>query len=535
MKTMLPVRRLIPKWRAVSKTLDSGEVSPAAPAVKQKLVVDPSELEAALREWKARPGVGQLGDVLALSVFPEFADDVMKVAQEARALGVEMTTAQRTLTKIVQEPYDEALTNPNEQCNPGAARIRLLRASLKENPANPLALFDLAQLKLAWGDRRSADRALRTAMTLMPDSALALRTYARYLVHIGEKERAHTLIRRHPRTSSNPWLMASEIALAQVADRSPAFFTAGRRMVKEGRLPASQLTELAGALGTQEQFSGRYRLARSFFLAALQSPNDNVAAQVITDEQTLGISLDSAAIRTAIQATSEASAIAAFHRGEVKAAIRAADHWFGEEPFSSRPVQLLGVLHMLEDDFDSAAKIIACGLRADPDDVNLLINQSYALAASGRASDAIAAGRKALSKDRNASEPFYKATLGLLLMQEGLFDEGAAMYDSAAERFGRMRDKQREALCSAYKARSAVMTGHPDALRLVDEALQAASTSPSLDGALILSKLTGNSKLPNRLDANRRTEQWIYHPSTNILEKKNGLTARGAPAIVWAD
>lgn len=535
MKSLLPARRLIPKWRAVAKTLATHEVSPTSPRDRAKVVPEPSEVDAALRAWRENPGAGQLGELLALSVFPECEPQVAGVVQEALSLGIEMTVAQKTFVGLNVDGDRQRVLDVRDEYFPGGARLRALRAALKENPANPLALLDIAQLKLAWGDRQAADRALRTAMSLLPNNVLALRTYARYLVHIGDKERAHALIQRHPRTPRNPWLLASEIALAEVAERAPSFFGAGRRLVKDGRLPPSEITELAGALGAHEMSAGRHRLARDFFLSALQSPNDNVAAQAITDERSIGISLETAIIRSAIEGTSEASAIAAFHRGDVLASINAADHWFGEEPFSSRPVQFLGWLHIHQGEFDRASKIITCGLRADPDDVNLLINLSYALAASGKQTEAIAVGRRALNKDRNASEPFFKATVGLILMQSGLFDEGDSRYREATEYFGRLRDFQRQALCLAYQAQSALMTGHPKALERLDEAMRAGTKFPSPDGALMLAKLTGSAPSAEVKSTNRRTEQWVYHPTTNVLEKISGLTKPGAAAIVWAD
>src|SRR5690606_21639596 len=117
-------------------------------------------------------------------------------------------------------------------------------------------------LQLAVGNAKRADRAIVTALSLSPNSRVTLRTVARYYVHVGEPDRAHALIARHERTAGDPWLMASEIALAQASGEQRRFAVKGRRFSKSNAAPVRHLSELRGALGGLELASGAVRHAR---------------------------------------------------------------------------------------------------------------------------------------------------------------------------------------------------------------------------------------------------------------------------------
>jgi hypothetical protein len=56
---------------------------------------------------------------------------------------------------------------------------------------------------------------------LAPNHRFALRSAARFFLHVGKPDDAQTILRRSEATRRDPWLMAAEIAVSTVADRTP--------------------------------------------------------------------------------------------------------------------------------------------------------------------------------------------------------------------------------------------------------------------------------------------------------------------------
>src|SRR4051812_36598271 len=91
--------------------------------------------------------------------------------------------------------------------------IRYLRRRLQTSYENPIALIDLARHHLALGSEKSAERAVRAAVSLAPTNRFVLRSASRFFVHKGEPDRALGLLRREGRVKSDPWLLACDIAV----------------------------------------------------------------------------------------------------------------------------------------------------------------------------------------------------------------------------------------------------------------------------------------------------------------------------------
>lgn len=537
MKASLPTRRLIPRWRPVAKSLRTAELTPTRASHQSMQPEFNSEgFERLVDLWNSNPTTGVFGDLLSFSLFPDCRPTIARLATDAARRGINLTSAQLALAGIAAEDDspNSGIDVDSSQTNPFRLRIRELRRLLRGNPANPFALLDYAQLQLAGGNEKAADRAIRAALSIQPNNVLVLRTTARYLVHCGDGERAHALISRHPMTRKNPWLMASELALADAAGVNPLLFGAGRRLLEEAGLPPAQLTELAGALSFHQLKSGNLRSARQFFAAAAGAPNDNVAAQLVTDQYDLNISINTQSISSAIEAASEAKALSAALRGDSEQAVQAANDWHCEEPFSSRPSQFLCGLLTFNEQFESAMAAVKVGLRADPRSTSLLINLCYLHAALGNTEEAVAAGRRALHLDAKMATPFIKSTMGLLAIAGGDFGLGDRLYSEAMETFGRQRTPHLRALCAAFYARTARDFGHERRAELFSQALDLVHRNPSPESVLLMSKL---AKHPLSLGSRttRRTEQYTYHPANNTLVRSTSLTRPGAPLIVWAD
>lgn len=413
------------------------------------------------------------------------------------------------------------------------ARVAQLRKELLVAPENVLALLDLAQLQLAAGKQDAAERLLFTALNLAPDGRIVLRTAARFFVHLGKIDRAHSLIARHPATRDDPWLMASEIALADAAGRSSNLVNAGRRMIRASKKSPRQLAELAGAVAHRELMGGSAVSARGYLRLALEQPTDNVVAQAMIDARQMGLKLEEPSIIQAVSRSSEALMLQAWMNADEAGSELQALRWHSEEPFSSRPVQFLTALYALQGDYAKTLEWVQKGLIADPSDDGLLSNLAFAQAALGDDVAAAASIKRARFEGHDRIEPFFRATEGLIALRRGDFDAARMHYREAEQALLKAHNESLAALCVAHYAKFAVQFGAPDAEALSREAFEKVKKSPTIDGLILLGKLEEKPvEISQEVDEQRRLSQWVFDPETNTLTQKLGVTTKGAPAIV---
>lgn len=271
MKSSIPTRRLIPRWRPISRTLETSEVESNGGIPREKLAFDHDLFKDAVDAWRSNPTIGHLGDVISFATDEELRPTVIAIVEDAAKHGHAITDAQKSIfSEIREQIIDPGDTHPGGQLAV-QSRVAKLRQELLVAPDNVLALLDMAQLQLAAGKQLAAQRHLLTALNLAPNGRIVLRTAARFFVHQGEFDRAHALIARHPATKEDPWLMASEIALSQVADRSSVQLTSARRILRTSKRSSRQLAELAGAVANREMLDGSVKELGHFFDSLLNN------------------------------------------------------------------------------------------------------------------------------------------------------------------------------------------------------------------------------------------------------------------------
>ena len=416
--------------------------------------------------------------------------------------------------------------------------MRRLRALLRTAPDNAFALLDYAQLQAAVGKLPSAERAIRTALSLAPNNRTVIRSAARFFVHAGKPDTAHRLIRRHERTPSDPWLMASEIALADAAGAQASFLAKGKRMLREStRFSPGHLTELAGAVALTELDAGNLKRAREAQRRALLLPNDNVIAQAVDHEYLFGLQLEGSIIETALARSSEALLLKAWANLAPDSVEQQAQNWHSEEPFSSRPIQILTTLYAYTGDFEKFMRWIRAGLLTDPNDSGLLINLAYGQARMTQIVEATLTIRKLRSLGSSTAEPFVKATEGLIAYQQGRFETGDELYNAAIALLNSTQTKENAAYGRLNQALSALDYQHPNAAEIVRQANDALRGHATSDSAMLL-KIRNTKAIDDvQLEHQelRRLSQWRYDPITNSLIERRGITAVNAKPMTNLD
>ena len=533
MKSSLPKRRLIPRWRPVTKTLETSEIESLRDEPSKKLSFDRDLFEDTVDAWRTNPTAGHLGDVISFAPDEELRPEVSSILDEAVRLGHAVTDTQRSIFAEVRTETED----PDDTHLGGRlvvqARVAKLRRELLVAPDNVLALLDMAQLQLASGKQDAAKRYLFTALNLAPNGRIVLRTAARFFVHVGDAERAHNLISRHPASKDDPWLMASEIALAQVAERDSTLLNPARRLLRTTKKSARHLAELAGAVANREILDGSFKEARGLLRFALEQPTDNVVAQAMIDGRLMGLNMDEPSIARAVMQSSEAHLLQSWLSGDEVASEASALRWHAEEPFSSRPLQFLTALYALQGDYAKALEWVQRGLIADPSDPGLITNLGFTQAAVGDEAAAEATIKQARSSAQTGLEPFFNATEGLIALRRGEFERADRLYRTAEATFVKTRREQLAALCVAHYAKFAAEFGAPNAEALKREAAEKVEKAPTIDARIMLSRLANSPlKIPNEEGEQRRLSQWVFDPTSNTLTQKLGVTAKGAPAII---
>ena len=544
MMLSLPRRRLIPKWRSISATLSKSESTSIDRNDVKLFLGDEEDLNKAIALWRDSKSPGFLGEVLSFSVHENLTTKIREVANEAIKSNVAATPVQR---RVMQEfsqgligDYSSQLLNESSisQGYPYQAHVSKLRSLLRAAPENVFALLDYAQFQAAAGKIISAERAIITARELAPNNRIVLRTAARFYVHARNPEFAHNLIKLHSRTPGDPWLMASEISLANTINAKPYFLSKGKRFILDQRnISPAHMTELAGSIAIEEINSGSLKLAREHQRKALLAPNDNVIAQAIGQADLFGIHLDGPVVQGALAASNEALMLRSWIDLEPEMVEIYAQKWHMEEPFSSRPIVMLSTLYANRGDFDKAYQWVRIGLISDPHDVGLLTNLAYIQARKGNINDSRIAIRALKHLNFGLANAFADANEGLLAYMQGAYEVGDGYYEAALDFLEKKKLPNVAAYCAINQALAALDFQRPNVADVIKKANQYILSYPSYDSAMLLKLRTAPEieqvSVPEvRM---RRVSQWIYDPNKNTLTERAGLTGSGAQSLVILD
>ncbi|MES2220207.1 MAG: tetratricopeptide repeat protein [Acidobacteriota bacterium] len=424
-------RHIFPRWRSFKATSDLGELSLASVEVDS----DTSELDLSLSRgianWKSDPslwrGLDLLGTAIVAGKLESFSALVEQVKRNPLAPKVARELLDRTQKT---EPAQLYFPEEYDKIPDLIARreIRSHRLRLISAPRDAIEWVELARFYTIVGSNKKAARAIRAALHLAPNNRFVLRSAARFFIHTGEKEYAHNLLSTAPSIGRDPWILASEIAIADSLGRASKFSRIAMRKM-EMDIPASELTELASAVGSIEAENGNHRGARRLLRQALMGANENSIAQIRwLNRAHLGDAIDVSHSKPPL--LHEANAWASFYRGDFETARDESLGWLKDQPFASAPASLSSyILSDVLGNFADARLIAQAGLRANPDDPTLLNNLAVCLMELGELDEAetILSRLEAKGDDKRLSA-IHKATFGMLAFRKGNPEDGRKLY-----------------------------------------------------------------------------------------------------------
>jgi Flp pilus assembly protein TadD len=422
-------RHIFPRWRGFSSTVKLGELNSTTALERNDLRAVDSFLDRELEVLNACPSLWNSLDTLGTAIVAGRQSEIARlsdlVVQNANTPRFALAYLARVEATPELFPSDVL-----ELVGPEASRseIHKSRKRLHFNPHDAIEWVDLARAYTIAGVDDKGNRAIRIALNLAPENRFVLRSASRFYIHLGETEQAHRILARANPLKSDPWLLASEIAIADSMGKTSRNIRKAREHLAGDNSP-KDISELASALGTIEGQGGNARIARKLLRQSFIGANENSIAQINwLQRKHLGEEIDTSEARPPL--LHEATAWLNYYKADWDAARKESLLWLLDQPFASAPALLSSyVLSDILGEFEKAETILLAAIMANPDEAMLRNNLAFSqlnLNKIGIAEETLNAIKpEALSDHGNR---LIQATFGMLAFRKGYPDVGRSLY-----------------------------------------------------------------------------------------------------------
>lgn len=450
-------RRIVPRWRPLLMSVVSQELAMPRPLSLGAAL--PLDLVDKLERWRVDSSVVTASELVEAANVYGLEPEALRAAQflvwpETKATSSVRKHAAELLTRVGFE-----VDVPKELRESAVKDAHEWRSRTRTNPRDAFAWLELARLQAARGHDDHAERSLLTALQIAPHDRHTLRSASRFFLHRHDPERAHHLIARNDATPHDPWLLAAEIALASVAKRNPRFFKVGQQTLDAANAPKRQITELAGALGTQALLDGNRKKGKQLFRTSLDDPTGNSLAQAEWAASELGdLMVDTKRLVEGNDST-EALSRRLYKLGRFEASFDIAKAWIEEEPFSGAAYQQAMHCAALLERYDEGERLAKQALAHSPRSKEHRFSLVFALACQNKLDDAERELRS-IAVEKDGERGVAEADWGLIEMRRGNLLKGAERYRNAISTFRRAGLRDSETVALAYFAREAAFARH---------------------------------------------------------------------------
>lgn len=479
-----PDRQVVPLWRNFTQTKALGELAslpvPAANPFTDSMVAE------TLADWREQRGLSTAADLVSVAFtlgrFEIARDAAEYVLSQENVPYSAKSVAEYYLSggkpKGIDHSSAELPPQPTSIVDQLREGIRETRKELIFYPRNPMLWNNLARLYTGLGQDEKAKRAITAALSLAPTNRFVLRSAARFYLHEGDRGRAKRLLSDAPNVKSDPWVLASEIAISAAVKKVSSNLKYAKQILDAKKLPPFHLSELASAVGTIESLNGNLKNGRKLIAYSLERPAENSVAQAAWLARNMKFYFPLADVRI----SHEVNAWSAYQSSNWQEALSESRAWVLDQPFSSRPAVLGSYLASVAlEDFVTAIKFARYGLRSNPDAFTLRNNLAVALAKLGDVAGAISELKLVNPTTLTQTQQIaYMATNGMIEYRSNRLQKGKELYLKAIERARQCSD-DREHIASIYLAFEELRAGTSDAESFRARALEASNklTDPS--------------------------------------------------------
>lgn len=536
-------RRIVPRWRTSDSVASSKEFSPLklGPVIR-----GPTKeiLDAQLTEFEQTPTMGIAAETIAAAVL---AGERERAAGAARFVLDHPEDAPAPLLRSAEVSLGLASPLGASALDNENSAIHRAKMLVRRNPRNPAVWVDLARMQVSKGGPnalKQARRSMLTALNLAPNNRWVLRSANRFFLHNDEPEFAHRLLANHQRTRIDPWLMAAEIATAQMLGITPTSQRQAQQLIRAKSLAPAHRSELYAAFATFEMEHGANKFARRLFATALENTTENAVAQAEWASREMDDGIEVLPAIESVQGTYEARCAVEFAVGNLDGAYEAAKEWWCDEPFALNPVSMVCYLAGLREDFKTMLRFTSEAVARDPSETLHRHNHIFASIATGeifRYEELVQREIYGFTLTRIRREdrdlPHALANAGMYLYRTGDLEGGRLAYEKSSMVAKRMGNPLMVTNVELYHAREAILRGAPWAAAAMEEAWRAYRVSRRLSGLSIdryLSKLDLAARDRAMADVIRRQEGSVQQ-SLPLFQRLNdsatGLVDNSLPQL----
>lgn len=506
-------RHVIPNWRSFDNTAKLGELNGS-----KTIQLDSSfkpDISDLIDDWQENKNIGVAGDILGVAIVcNQQNDDIVKevsrfVLNHKGNVTPALIKAANSINQENNKEIDFSFEFSNietfafrENLNVLYQKIQWYKRRLIQNPNNPIAWVELSRLYSINGQELQAEKAMKNALFLAPENRFVLRNMARFFVHIGDIDFAHDNIKKSLITQHDPWVMATEIALADLRGRGSVFTKKGLQIVESNSFHPFNITELASSIGTLELSNSSFKKSKKLFEKSLIHPNDNSLAQAewVSQEERGIMNIEPEKFQ--LINSFEALARDAKEKGNWEEAIEFSKSWFLDLPFSKGGI-LFGseVATSKLKDHSKAADIAKLGLISHPNDHQLLNNIVYSLCLDNRIEEAETHFNKIRIgnlDDSDINKVCITATHGLLNFRKGQYELGRKYYLEAMQRAKDINSSYLSSLAFVNYSREEIIINEEDTTPLISKLLEIKKTTTNEDiSSLIDEVINLKNKITN--------------------------------------
>lgn len=425
-------RHTVPRWNSIYMAEKLGEFS--SNTIKQKTFspVSNEYLEVLLNDWKKEKNL-----TLAIEII-----STVRLTNNDKNIDDIIEYAKNKISSIEHPPkllidffnYDNQKERyPVEKHN---YCIKKFKKSLINYPNNPLLWCELAREYTICGNNKKALKCINIAYNIAPNSRTILRSISRFYMHIGDLEKAHSILRESPLTKFDPWVLSAEISISNLMGRTSKNIKLARTMIDSKNYSPISISELASEIGTMELYNGKTRIGKNRIKQAAIQPFENAVAQMAwINKNVCGINSIISKIPTSIECNYEAQTRLKMQSHDWEEAQFFSGLWQEYQPFSHDPAMISSFIsseYLM--DFEKAKKSLVCGLQSNPNNVDLLNNYIYALIQNNELDVARIYYNQAIRIDTKKESDSLIATGGMLNYRSGNIELGQKMYLEAIDR-----------------------------------------------------------------------------------------------------
>lgn len=526
-------RRILPRWRDSKKASQGADFAATRPIIRQPEFAGNPVPENAYA-FSTHRSIGTAAELLSNALLTGNADaarDAIEFIRQNEKL------APNSLILLAQSLSNTSPLEAGEVLLSEQDHIRKIRRLLNLNPANPMLWSDLARHCASHGNQRWAKRYMMVALQLAPNHRWMLRTASRFLAHQKDPVAAHKLLSSHPRTQHDPWLIAAELACAQVAGRPPKFWRQANDIIRFNTFAPQHMSELATAIAMMELEAGAKKKAKKFVEKGLLVPTENTLAQVLWAKENKhlpdGLELQQL-VRLAPDAY-EADYHVSIFNGDLLAAKRSAETWGEDEPFAARPRMEMAYVSSLLDDHEGAIEMArAVYLLDGKQEHTLEMNSIFAKLSSGKLNlddhsrklENIHQKLYRCIEQREDDAYHAMANLGLWYYRYGDKAFGYELYQRAIQIAEKYHLLDCAAMAATFAAREAILASDTNSLAVLEQAHALARRSKNKASEFYLRKLDALRRAPHEADtilSPKSAKQFlkVENPPAYRLEKNS--------------